>query len=171
MLANTARDTGDSSCSWAMAATIPDPAVMAATPSPMSTVSCDGFSFGLDDMARKLQPASRHRRTSVGDGSSPRVGLSEAGGHGAEDLVGQAGDLVQDAAELALTEHEQRHVGVGLDGGRPGTAVEQRHLPEVLTGAQRGDLATASLDRRGAVHDQEELMPRRALFDEDLPGR
>src|SRR5581483_4019273 len=47
--------------------------------------------------------------------------------------------------------------------------VEERHLPEVLARAQRGDLLALALHGGLAVEDQEELMTGRPLRDELLP--
>ena len=58
------------------------------------------------------------------------VGLAQAPGHAGEQLAGEAGDLVEDAGELALAEHDELHVGLGDDGGVAGRLVEERELAE-----------------------------------------
>src|SRR5947209_7008432 len=96
------------------------------------------------------------------------VGLAEPLGHRRQQLVGQVGDLVDDARELALAEDEHLHVVLGHDRRRAGTAVEQSELAEVLAGAELGDLPLAALHRGVAADDEEELVSRLALLDEDL---
>src|SRR5690349_6192117 len=44
------------------------------------------------------------------------VGLAEAVRHPGQEFPGEAGDLVDQARELALTEDDQLHVAVGDDG-------------------------------------------------------
>ena len=86
----------------------------------------------------------------------------------ASSLRGEAGDLVDEAGELALAEHDELHVGLGDDGRVAGRLVEQRELAERVARAERRDLAALAGDLGGAVEDHEELVAGLALGDEDL---
>src|SRR5580658_5864852 len=60
------------------------------------------------------------------------VGLPQPGGHRAEQLAGHGRQRVEQTQEVPLFEDQQLHVGLGDDGRRPGAAVEERQLTEVL---------------------------------------
>ena len=77
-------------------------------------------------------------------------------------------DLVEDAAELALSEDEDLHVAIGLDRRVAGSPVEQCQLAEVVARAERGDLAAVPGDRRVALEDEEELVPGLTLLHDRL---
>lgn len=98
------------------------------------------------------------------------VGLPQSGRHGTEQLVSDARQLIEDPAELPLTEHEQLHRTVGYDRGRAGAAVQEGQFSEVLAPTQFGDGLAASLHCGLAIEDQEKLMTRFALLTQNLPG-
>src|SRR5436190_10632663 len=64
------------------------------------------------------------------------VGFAEALGHAGQHLARKAGNLVDDAGELALTEYDELHVGLGYDAGVAGRLLEQRELPEGVARAE-----------------------------------
>jgi hypothetical protein len=69
-----------------------------------------------------------------------------------------------------LADDQQPHRAVGHDRGGARAAVEERQLAEVVTGAQRGDLASIALHRGVAVEDHERLASTGALVDDDPTG-
>ena len=110
MLTKTSRAIGESSCQSVIAGAMPD----ASVPSAASDADDE------DDLMR-LRQAPAHGRESTravdatGFGAAERywtdlgVGLAQALGHAGEQLAREAGDLVDDAGELALAEHDELH--------------------------------------------------------------
>ena len=97
--------------------------------------------------------------------------FAQAGGHGGEHLAREGGHRIEHAVELTLPEHEQRHVGLRGDSGGARTAVEQRHLPEVLARPERRHLAVVAPHRGLPLDDQEELTPDGSLLAQHPAGR
>ena len=89
----------------------------------------------------------------------------------ASSLRGEARYLVDDAGELALTEHDEVHVGLGDDGRVAGRLLEERELTEGVARADRRDLAAVPAHLGLALEDHEELVAGLALGHERLPGR
>src|SRR5439155_12095340 len=98
------------------------------------------------------------------------VGLPETRGHGGQQLARERRHRVEHTAELALAEHQHVEVVGGLYRGRSRATVEQRQLAEVLTPAERRDLAAVAQHVGRAVEDEEELVTRLPLLDEDVTG-
>src|SRR5438105_9222600 len=99
------------------------------------------------------------------------VRVAETLGHAGEHLAREAGYLVDDARELALTEHDELHIGLGHDCRVARRLLEQGEFPERVARTEGRDLATVPGHRGGAADDHEELVAGLALGDEDLAGR
>ena len=83
--------------------------------------------------------------------------------HAREEFAREAGNLVDEAREFALAEHDELHVGLGDDGGVAGRLLEQRKLAERVARAELRDLAAAPGYAGPAVEDHEELVARLTL--------
>ena len=92
----------------------------------------------------------RHRRSNAAHWTELCVGLAQAAGHPGEQLARDAGDLVDEPAELALAEHDDLHRRLRGDGRVARRLVEERELAERGARAERRDLAAAAADLGGA---------------------
>ena len=99
-----------------------------------------------------------------------RVVRAQASGQAGEQLVREAGYLVDQARELALAEHDELHRRDGRDRRVARRPVEQCEVAEEVAGPERRDLLTVTGDLGVALDDHEELGPGRALAHEDLAG-
>src|SRR4029450_563508 len=75
-----------------------------------------------------------------------------------EKLLGQVGNLAQDALEVLPVDHEHAQGGRGAHRDRARTAVEQAHLAEEIARPEEYPLLAWLLHRRRAVEDDEELV-------------
>src|SRR4029077_6193084 len=91
--------------------------------------------------------------------------------HSGEKFSREAGDFVDEAGELTLTEHDALHVALGDDGRVSGGLLEQRELAEGVARAEGRDLAAVSAHAGGPAEDHEELVARLALGDQGLSRR
>src|SRR5579884_1316174 len=99
------------------------------------------------------------------------VGVAQAGGHGLQQLVAEAGDVVEHGRELPLAQDQQAHVGVRQNRRVAGHTGQQGQLAHVLAGSDGGDLAVLAPDDGGALEDQEELLAGGPLLHDHLPRR
>ena len=88
--------------------------------------------------------------------------------HAREQLARETRNLVDDAGELALTQHDEVHVGLGNDGRVAGRLLEQCELAERGARTDRRDLAAVAEDPGGSAEDDEELVTGLALGHERL---
>src|SRR5262249_30385875 len=79
-------------------------------------------------------------------------------------------NLVDDAGELALTEHDEVHVGLGDDGCVARRLLEEGELAERVARADRRDLAPVPEDPGRSAEDDKELVTRLTLRHERLVG-
>ena len=80
-----------------------------------------------------------------------------------QDRAGQPREVIEQRVEAAAVEHLEFQIGRGDDGRGPGDGVEQRHLTEVVAGADRRDGHAVLHDLGRAGDDQRELLSQVAL--------
>jgi hypothetical protein len=83
-----------------------------------------------------------------------------------QHLVADAGILHQQGLDLPGDEREAHGVALGPDVGRPRTAIENRDLPEELTGAHGGDPLAIADHRDLSLFDDVEPKPIGARLDD-----
>lgn len=126
-----------------------------------------------DPTARKHLQAGRSAGSLVTTGRIDRsvVRLAEAFRHRGKQLTGEAGDLIDDATKLALTEHHKFHIGLRHHRRVARRTFEEGEFAERVAGTDGCDLSTMSEHTRGAAHDHEELVASLPLGHQRLAGR
>ena len=99
------------------------------------------------------------------------VEVGEPLGHGGDELLGDLGDLGEQARELPLADDLDGHRGLRNDGGGPGTVVEEGDLAHVGARTSGGDHTVTLADLDLAVEHDDELVAGRAFAHEDGPRR
>src|SRR5438874_7822652 len=99
------------------------------------------------------------------------LGGPESRGHPLEELATDRPLGPEEAKERRAGEAEHQDVGLGHDGRRPRTPIQDGDLPEEVTRCERAHLPQVPADRRAAGEDEVEVGGDRALLDHHATGR
>src|SRR5438477_12720071 len=110
----TGRSTVEWSSQWVIEGSTPDASVATAANAPIASTSSWALGRRTDD----LRKGATRRNLPAGPAVNPASGRSDLGRHvggaqparhGGEQLPRKAGDVVDEAGELALTQHDELH--------------------------------------------------------------